>query len=139
MQLSNLKHVFHNYFKDNYLKTNFLYYRPTLTYPILDFEFFAVTTAREATNIYGYTNYFLGTSEETLNDLLLFWTSHPSLPLGNSKLVVKCLECIPKKVLPEANTCPMVLSIPTVLTSYEEFRNMMDKAVDYAKSGFGKI
>jgi hypothetical protein len=111
-----------------------------LTHPILDFEFFAVTrtTAREATNIYGYTNYFSGTSEETLNDLLLFWTSHPSLPLGNSKLVVKCLECIPKKLLPEANTCPMVLSIPTVLTSYEEFRNMMDKAVGYAKSGFGK-
>jgi hypothetical protein len=33
----------------------------------------------------------------------------------------------------------MVLSIPSIHGSYEEFRNMMDKAVAYAKSGFGKM
>ena len=82
---------------------------------------------------------FSETSEETLNDLLLFWTGYPTLPLGNSKLVVKCLEHVPGKVLPEANTCPMVLSIPSIHRSYKEFCSMMDKALTYGKSGFGKI
>lgn len=75
-------------------------------------------SAKEATCIYAYTNCFSGTNEETLNDLLLFWTSQPTMPLGNSKLVVKCLECVPGKALPEANMCPMLLSIPSIHGSY---------------------
>ena len=48
-------------------------------------------------------------NEEKLCNLLLFWTSYLTIPLGDSKLVVTSLEPTLSKVLPKANTCPMVL------------------------------
>ena len=77
-------------------------------------------------------------SGEKLNDLLLFWTGHPALPIDLSKkLVVRFLDA--SKQLPEADTCPMALFIPTVHKSYEEFKAKMDKAIEYRKVGFGKM
>jgi hypothetical protein len=43
------------------------------------------------------------------------------------------------RLLPEANTCPMVLSIPVAHNNYDSFKASMDKSVAMAKVGFGKI
>lgn len=76
---------------------------------------------------------------QKLCDLLLFWTGHPALPVDRSKkLCVKFLDAT-TKVLPEAETCPMVLLLPIVHKTYDEFKRSMDKAVEYGKTGFGKI
>ena len=75
-----------------------------------------------------------------MNDLLLFWTSNPGLPNDKyKKLTVKFLKSHSLKVLPEADTCPMILLLPTVHQSYEKFREYMDKGIELAKYGFGKI
>ncbi|XP_028402150.1 uncharacterized protein LOC114525130 [Dendronephthya gigantea] len=76
---------------------------------------------------------------ETLNDLVMFWTGFSTLPFDDSTLTVAFLEAVPSKPLPEANTCPKVLSIPTIHKNYEEFRNLMDKSISYGKRGFGKM
>ena len=78
--------------------------------------------------------------QEMLSDLILFWTGYPSLPTDTrAKLVVRLLQKTPNKVLPEADTCPRVLLLPTIHEQYGEFRNAMDKAIEYAKCGFGKM
>ena len=48
-------------------------------------------------------------------------------------------EAKPDKALPEANTCPMVLFLPTIHRNYEVFCNAMDTALACAKHGFGKM
>ena len=75
---------------------------------------------------------------ETLNDLVLFWTGFSTLPVDDSTLTVAFLEADPSKPLPQANTCPMVLSIPTTHKDYDEFKNSMDTSIAYGKHGFGK-
>ncbi|XP_028412023.1 E3 ubiquitin-protein ligase UBR5-like [Dendronephthya gigantea] len=78
--------------------------------------------------------------QETLSDLVQFWTSSPALPSAASqKLTVAYQPDCTTKLLPEANTCPMVLSIPVVHSSYESFKKFIDKAVSFAKVGFGKM
>jgi hypothetical protein len=52
---------------------------------------------------------------------------------------VAFLEADPSKPLPQANTCPMVLSIPTTHKDYDEFKNSMDTSIAYGKRGFGKM
>jgi hypothetical protein len=52
---------------------------------------------------------------------------------------VRFQEAIPTKTSPHANTCPMVLEIPTVYTSFDMFCTAMDKAVAFGKCGFGKM
>lgn len=80
------------------------------------------------------------TTEQKLNYLLLFWTAHPMLPVDPSKrLSVRFLDALSQKQLPEADTCPMVLYLPTIHREYDKFRKSMDKAVEYAKVGFGKM
>jgi hypothetical protein len=76
---------------------------------------------------------------ETLNDLVLFWTGFSTLPVDDSTLTVAFLETDPSKPLPQANTCPMVLSIPTTHKDYDEFKNSMDTSIAYGKRGFGKM
>ena len=78
--------------------------------------------------------------QEKLSDLVLFWTGSSSLPTDTSaKVVVRLLQKDANKVLPEADTCPRVLFLPTIHEQYPAFRNAMDKAIEYAKYGFGKI
>lgn len=83
----------------------------------------------------------LGNSDqENISDLLLFWTCHPTLPVDTSaKLTVTFLLADPSKVLPEANTCPMVLFLPTIHKEFNQFRASMDKAISFGKYGFGKM
>jgi hypothetical protein len=79
-------------------------------------------------------------NEERLHDLVLFWTGFSSLPSNSSeKLVVRLLQQDPRKTLPEADTCPRILMLPTSHGDYCKFRDAMDKAVSYGKYGFGKI
>ena len=69
---------------------------------------------------------------------MLFWTADFSLPVNSSiKLTVEFMNEL--KELPESNTCPRVLQLPTVHKTYEKFRNAMDTAVAYGKYGFGKM
>ena len=76
---------------------------------------------------------------QKLCDLLLFWTAHQALPVDKLKrLSVKFLDSA-TKVLPEADTCPMVLLLPTIHKTYNEFRKNMDKAIEHGKVGFGKM
>lgn len=83
---------------------------------------------------------FLVGNQEKLSDLVLFWTGDSVLPANTAtKLTVTFLAKDGLKVLPEANTCPRVLLLPTVHCTYQNFKKAMDTAVSYAKYGFGKI
>lgn len=87
-------------------------------------------------------NLFVGrnSDQETLADLVQFWTSSPALPsTALQKLIVAYLPDCTTKLLPEANTCPMILSIPVAHSSFESFRNSLEKAISFAKVGFGKL
>jgi hypothetical protein len=84
--------------------------------------------------------FFLENSdEETLSDLVLFWTAYPTLPLDGHEMGVTCLDAIVEKSFPQAKTCPMILLLPAIHTSYEEFRNAMDRAISLGKCGFGNM
>ena len=75
-----------------------------------------------------------------LSDLVQFWTSSPALPpAGAQKLSVNYLGDSTTKLMLEANTCPMVLSIPIVHLNYECFKEFVEKSVSLAKQGFGKM
>ena len=79
-------------------------------------------------------------NEENLYDLVQFWTNYPSLPsAATQKLSVDYLEDSTGKLLPEANTCPMVMYIPVAHSNYESFKTNFDKAISFAKQGFGKM
>jgi hypothetical protein len=91
---------------------------------------------------FSFLNLFVDkdSDEETLCDLVQFWTSYPSLPsTATQKLTVDYLQDSTAKLLPEANTCPMVLSIPIAHSNYESFKKYFDKAISFAKQGFGKM
>ena len=77
-----------------------------------------------------------GEDEQTLNDLLLFWTGYPGYP---TKLQLNYLPDLASKVMAEANTCPYSMSIPIVYANFSQFKEFMDKTVAYAKRGFGKM
>ena len=78
--------------------------------------------------------------QETLSDLVQFWTSYPALPSTTAqKLTVDYLEDLSTKLLPEAKTCPMVLSIPVVHSNYESFKKYLEKGISFAKEGFVKM
>lgn len=78
--------------------------------------------------------------QEKLTDLLPFWTAYHTLPVdASAKLTVQFLQATPSKVLPEANTCPMVLLLPTIHKDFNTFRVAMDKAISFGKRGFGKM
>lgn len=65
--------------------------------------------------------------QETLKDLLQFWTGYPQLPRDTlSKLCVKYCPQQPSKVLAEADTCTLTLRIPTTHHQYEDFKRFMD-------------
>ena len=74
--------------------------------------------------------------QETLSDLVQFWTCSPALPTLSQKLTV--VYKVDDNLLPEANTCPMILAIPIGHSTYESFREYLDKAISFAK-GFGKM
>ena len=78
--------------------------------------------------------------EETLRDLIQFWTGFPELPRDtSSKLWVKYGPQEPTKVLAEADTCSFTLRIATIHTQYENFRKFMDSSIAYGKVGFGRM
>lgn len=77
---------------------------------------------------------------ETLQDMLLFWTGYPSLPPDvATKLYMKYLGNHPEKVLAESSTCSMELSIPVVHENYSVFKEYLNKSISYGKIGFGKM
>ena len=79
-------------------------------------------------------------NNETLEDMVLFWTGCPSLPPDvTTKLLVKYLENHPSKVLAESSTCTLELSIPVVHNDYSVFKDYLNKSISYGKLGFGKI
>ena len=80
-----------------------------------------------------------GNDEETLNDLM-FWTGYPSLPTdASAKLYINYLADHASKVLAEASTCSLTISIPIVHGSFDNFKNYMHKSITYAKVEFGKM
>ena len=115
-----------NHFKDCNCRVLSLFYRVHVQKLPIACNFFVLIFSVEV-------------NKEKLDDLLQFWTGNPTIPLGDSKLVVTSLEANPSKVLPEANTCAMVLHIPTIHQSYQDFKANMDKAISYSKIGFGKM
>jgi hypothetical protein len=42
-------------------------------------------------------------------------------------------------VYPNANTCPLELEIPGLVTTYEDFKRQMDSALSNQKEGFGIV
>lgn len=77
---------------------------------------------------------------ETLQALVLFWTGYPSLPPDVAiKMYVKYLENDLNKVLAEASTCSMELSVPIVHKEYSVFKAYLTKSISYGKIGFGKM
>ena len=44
-----------------------------------------------------------------------------------------------ESVLPNANTCPMELQLPTKVANFEEFATQMNIALDIQATGFGII
>ena len=77
---------------------------------------------------------------ETLQDLVLFWTGYPSLPPDvTTKMYVKYLENHADKVLAESSTCTMELSIPIVQKEYSMFKEYLTNSIKYGKIGFGKM
>lgn len=78
--------------------------------------------------------------DESLKDLLQFWTGYPQLPQDSlSQLWVKFSVQQPVKVLAEADTCTLTLQIPTIHQQYEDFRKYMDFSIAYGKVGFGRM
>lgn len=75
--------------------------------------------------------------EDDLSKFLMFCTGVSSIPpLGfhdPSEITVTSVNSI----LPNANTCPMELEIPSQLSTFEEFSKQMDLAIDYQATGFG--
>ena len=74
---------------------------------------------------------------ETLQALVLSWTGYPSLPPDvATKMYVKYLENDLNKVLAEASTCAMELSVPVVHKEYSVFKAFLIKSISYGKIGF---
>jgi len=93
-----------------------------------------------STGIFVYTGG--SEEEETLGDLLRFWTGWPSLPMveyNNCYMKVTFLPAQATKVLAESDTCFTMLKIPTYHNDYREFLKHMDISVSYGKVGFGKM
>ncbi len=78
--------------------------------------------------------------QNDLRDIVQFWTGYPGLPIGQTTIMhVKYLETSTTKVLAEASTCSLILSIPVVHDQYDTFKEHINKSVSFGKIGFGKI
>lgn len=66
--------------------------------------------------------------QEFLHGLVQFWTGYPSLPTEPTTVMhLKCLANRANKALAEANTCPLILSIPVVHEEYRIFKDHLDE------------
>ena len=52
---------------------------------------------------------------------------------GPSEITVTSIN----SVLPNANTCPMELEVPSQLSNFQEFSKQMDLAIESQATGFG--
>ena len=75
--------------------------------------------------------------EQGLSDLLMFCTGTSTIPpLGfhnPEKITVSEID----SVLPNVNTCPMIIELPSRVSSFEQFRNAMETAISCQSHGFG--
>lgn len=83
--------------------------------------------------------FFFPGTEETLRDLLQFWTGWPCLPMLEEELKVGFLPNDASQVLALSDTCFKELKIPTCHKEYKEFVKFMDISVSHGKVGFGKM
>lgn len=91
-------------------------------------------------SLYGFISSEEDSEQETLKDLLQFWTGYPQLPRDTlCKLWVKYCPQQPSKVLAEADTCTLTLRIPTTHQQYEDFKRFMDCSIAHGKVGFGRM
>jgi hypothetical protein len=78
-------------------------------------------------------------TDDKIGDLLMFCTGCESIPpmgfFEPSKITI--LEN--SSSLPNANTCPLELELPSSVKTFEEFRKAMNTALEHQKSGFGII
>ena len=77
--------------------------------------------------------------EETLSDLLQFWTAWPSLPMLNNEMKISFLPNDPNQVLAMTDTCFNKLTIPIIHKEYKEFAKHLDISVSNGKVAFGKF
>lgn len=80
-----------------------------------------------------------GSGEETLSDLVQFWTAWPSLPMLNDEMKVGFLPNDPNHILAMTDTCFNKLAIPTIHKEYKDFAKYLDISVSNGKVAFGKF
>lgn len=84
-----------------------------------------------------FTYVIFSTGGDDLARFLMFCTGVSCIPpMGfhdPSIITVTSTE----SVLPNANTCPMDLEIPSKICTFEEFCKQMDMAIEYQATGFG--
>ncbi|CAB4031643.1 G2 M phase-specific E3 ubiquitin- ligase-like [Paramuricea clavata] len=98
---------------------------------------FEDTEGREETITYWH-NYLACLSKYepgqlSLTDLCCFWTATNTLPPRSSTLLVKFND--DQSELPTAETCFNSLTLPTIHTSYDNFRRSMDTALRNGSMG----
>lgn len=77
--------------------------------------------------------------KEGLQKLLTFSTGASSIPpMGFHEPEMITLSTI-ESVLPNSNTCPMDLELPTKVANFNEFCTQMNIALDIQATGFGII
>ena len=98
---------------------------------------FEDTEGREQTITYWH-NYLYNLSKYeagqlSLTDMCCFWTAMNTLPPRSCTLQVKFDDG--DNTLPTAETCFSSITLPTVHTSYDDFRKHMDTALRYGSLG----
>ena len=77
------------------------------------------------------------TDEKGLSQLLMFCTGVPTIPpLGfhnPGKITVSEIE----SSLPNVNTCPMIVELPSKISGFDEFCQALDTAISCQSCGFG--
>lgn len=81
----------------------------------------------------------LGDEEETLKDLVQFWTAWPQLPMMKEIMSIGFLPNEAKHVLATVDTSFNKLLIPTVHQNYKDFAKSMDVSISNGKIAFGKM